>query len=40
MRWLAIHPGPSWSVSDVFAGWSEALTGLGEQVEEYELERG
>ena len=38
MRWLLIHPGPSWSVADVFNGWSEALTGLGEQVEEYELD--
>ena len=38
MRWLLIHPGPSWSVADVFNGWSEALTGLGEQVEEYPLD--
>ena len=38
MRWLLIHPGPSWSVADVFNGWSEALTGLGEQVEQYELD--
>ena len=38
MRWLIIHPGPSWSVSDVFSGWSEALSGLGEQVEEYPLD--
>ncbi len=38
MRWLLIHPGPSWSVADVFNGWSEALRGLGEQVEEYELD--
>ena len=38
MRWLLIHPGPSWSVADVFNGWSEALSGLGEQVEEYELD--
>jgi spore maturation protein CgeB len=37
-RWLLIHPGPAWSVADVFNGWSEALTGLGEQVEEYELD--
>lgn len=35
MRWLLVHPGPAWSVADVFNGWSEALTGLGEQVEEY-----
>lgn len=38
MRWLLIHPGPSWSVADVFNGWSEALTGLGEQVEEFPLD--
>jgi spore maturation protein CgeB len=38
LRWLLIHPGPSWSVADVFNGWSEALTGLGEQVEEYPLD--
>jgi len=38
MRWLLIHPGPGWSVSDVFTGWSEALTGLGEQVEEFPLD--
>lgn len=38
MRWLLIHPGPSWSVADVFNGWSEALTGLGETVEEYPLD--
>jgi spore maturation protein CgeB len=38
LRWLLIQPGPSWSVSDVFNGWSEALTSLGEQVEEYELD--
>jgi spore maturation protein CgeB len=38
MRWLLIHPGPSWSVADVFNGWSEALTSLGEQVQEYELD--
>jgi spore maturation protein CgeB len=38
VRWLLIHPGPSWSVADIFSGWSEALTGLGEQVEEYPLD--
>jgi spore maturation protein CgeB len=38
LRWLLIHPGPSWSVADVFNGWSEALTGLGETVEEYPLD--
>ena len=38
MRWLLIHPGPEWSVADVFNGWSEALRGLGETVEEYPLD--
>jgi hypothetical protein len=38
MRWLLIAPGPSWSVADVFNGWSEALTGLGETVEEFPLD--
>jgi spore maturation protein CgeB len=38
VRWLLVHPGPNWSVADVFNGWSEALTGLGEQVEEYPLD--
>jgi spore maturation protein CgeB len=38
VRWLLIQPGPSWSVADVFNGWSEALTALGETVEEYELD--
>jgi spore maturation protein CgeB len=39
MRWLLIHPGPNFSVADVFTGWSEALTGLGEEVMEYNLDR-
>jgi spore maturation protein CgeB len=39
MRWLLTHPGPNFSVADVFNGWSEALTGLGEQVMEYNLDR-
>jgi hypothetical protein len=38
MRWLVIHPGPSWSVADVFTGWCEALRDLGEQVEVYNLD--
>lgn len=38
MRWLVIHPGPSWSVADVFNGWCEALRELGEQVEVYNLD--
>lgn len=39
MRWLLVHPGPSFSVADVHNGWSEALRGLGEQVVEYNLDR-
>lgn len=38
MRWLVIHPGPSWSVADVFNGWVEALDGLGEKVFAYDLD--
>jgi spore maturation protein CgeB len=39
VRWLLVHPGPNFSVHDVFRGWSEALTALGEQVMEYNLDR-
>ena len=39
MRWLIVHPGPSFSVADVHNGWAEALRGLGEHVAEYELDR-
>jgi hypothetical protein len=39
MRWLVIHPGPSFSVADVYDGWVGALRGLGEQVMEYRLDR-
>src|SRR5215831_1402028 len=39
MRWLLIHPGPNFSVSDVHTGWVEALRGLGQQVAEYNLDR-
>jgi spore maturation protein CgeB len=38
VRWLLVHPGPNFSVADVFNGWSEALRGLGEQVLEYNLD--
>ena len=37
MRWLAVHPGPHYSVQDVYTGWVEALRGLGEKVFEYNL---
>ena len=39
MRWLAVQPGPNFSVADVHNGWTEALRGLGEQVAEYNLDR-
>lgn len=37
VRWLVVHPGPSFSVQDVYTGWVEALRGLGEQVAEYNM---
>jgi hypothetical protein len=38
MRWLIVHPGPSFSVADVYSGWAEALRGVGEQVMEYNFD--
>lgn len=38
MRWLAVQPGPSWSVHDVYVGWVEALSALGEQVATFNLD--
>jgi spore maturation protein CgeB len=38
MRILAVHPGPSFSVADVYAGWVEALRALGQDVHEYNLD--
>jgi spore maturation protein CgeB len=37
MRWLLVHPGPSHSPYDVYAGWAEALRELGQQVHEFNL---
>jgi hypothetical protein len=37
MRWLIGHPGPHFSVHDLFVGWTEALRGLGEQVYTFNL---
>ena len=37
MRWLLCHPGPDYSVHDVYTGWIEALRGLGEPVAEFNL---
>jgi hypothetical protein len=38
MRWLISHPGPHFSVHDVFVGWREALFNLGEQVFEFRFD--
>jgi spore maturation protein CgeB len=38
MRWLIVHPGPSFSVHDVCAGWVEALRELGEHVAVFNLD--
>lgn len=37
MKILVIHPGPDFSVHDVYAGWVHALKALGCQVFEYNL---
>lgn len=37
MRWLVAHPGPGFSVHDVYTGWVEALRELGEQVFDFNL---
>jgi spore maturation protein CgeB len=34
---LAIHPGPAFSVADVYVGWTEALRDVGCQVARYNL---
>lgn len=39
MRWLIGHPGPSFSVADVYEGWAEALRGLGEEVFGFNMDR-
>lgn len=38
MRWLIVHPGPSFSVDDVYRGWAEALRAVGEDVMEYNFD--
>jgi len=38
MRWLVGHPGPNFSVHDVWQGWVDALTDLGEQVAIFNLD--
>lgn len=37
MKILIVHPGPQFSVHDVYAGWVAALRNLGQQVIEYNL---
>jgi len=37
VRWLAVHPGPAFSVHDTYVGWVEALRALGEHVVDYPL---
>jgi spore maturation protein CgeB len=38
MKWLIAHPGPGWSVHDVYVGWCEALRDAGQQVARYNLD--
>lgn len=38
MRILIAHPGPQFSVHDVYVGWTEALRGLGVDVHEFNLD--
>lgn len=37
MRWLLVHPGPYYSVADLYVGWMEALRAAGEKVLAYPL---
>lgn len=37
MRILLVHPGPDFSVHDVYTGWYEALTGLGCEVAPFNM---
>ena len=37
MRWLVGHPGPHFSVHDMYEGWVEALRDLGEEVYTFNL---
>lgn len=37
MRWLVAHPGPNFSVHDVYTGWVEGLREIGEKVVEFNL---
>ena len=37
MRWLVVHPGPEFSVHDLYVGWVEALRELGQTVSVFGL---
>jgi len=37
MRWLVGHPGPHFSVHDVYEGWAEGLRAIGEEVYTFNL---
>lgn len=37
MRWVVAHPGPGFSVADVYVGWVEALRAAGQHVLEFNL---
>lgn len=39
MRILVVHPGPNFSVQDVYTGWCEALRDLGQKVARYDLDQ-
>jgi spore maturation protein CgeB len=38
MRFLMAHPGPHFSVHDLYAGWTDALRAVGQQVLEFNLQ--
>jgi spore maturation protein CgeB len=38
VRILVVHPGPAWSVADVYRGYVEALEELGQQVNTFNLD--
>ena len=38
MRWLIAHPGPGFSVHDVYVGWRDALREIGEDVKVFNLD--
>ena len=38
-RWLIGHPGPQFSVADMYVGWAEALQDLGEEVFGFNMDR-